>query len=127
MPRYNGSMPDIDLLEILSEVPDFEHCVVIFPDRDMLRRAFQPFVGQYDPVYRTHCLHRAEYLEDRKRKARLYLRTPKQILVANRNRAIDGAVRAYVVPGVEVTDMMTVNMLASGIKEILPTDAVGLI
>ena len=120
-------MPDIDLLEMLSETPDFEHSVVIFPDRDMLRRVFQPFVGQYDHVYRTHCLHRAEYLEDRKRKARLYLRTPKQVTVVNRNRAIDGAVRAYIAPGVEVTDMMAVNMLASGIKEILPTDAVGLI
>lgn len=120
-------MPDIDLLEMLSETPDFEHSVVIFPDRDMLRRVFQPFVGRYDRVYRTHCLHRAEYLEDRKRNARLYLRTPKQITVVNRNRAIDGAVRAYIAPGVEVTDRMAVNMLASGIKEILPTDAVGLI
>ena len=58
------------VLDLLDETPNGAYSVVIFPNRDTLRRKFQPFVGQYDPTYRTHSLYRAEYLEDRKRRAR---------------------------------------------------------
>lgn len=120
-------MNDFDMLDLLDETPNGAHSVVIFPNRDDLRRKFQPFVGQYDPTYRTHSLHRAEYLEDRKRRARVYLRTPKQITAANRNRAIDGAVRAYIAPGVNVSYLMETCLKKSGIHEVLPADAAGLI
>ena len=105
-------------LDILDATPDREHTVVIYPDRHSLRQAFQPYVGTYSRLYRTHSLHRAEYLEDPKRQARVYLRTPKQITAVNRNRAIDGAVRAYVTHGVEVTDLMKTRLNQSGITNI---------
>ena len=120
-------MNDFDLLDLLDETPDGAHTVVIFPSRGELRRKFQPFVGQRDPIYHTHTLHRAEYLEDRKRGARLYLRTPKQITAANRNRAIDGAVRAYTAPGVNVSYLMETCLKKSGITHVIPATAAGLL
>ena len=69
----------MNLLDILDDTPDAQHSVVIYPNRHTLRAAFQPYIGTHSPLYRTHSLHRAEYIEDRKRLARVYLRTPKQI------------------------------------------------
>ena len=108
----------MNLLDILDDTPNGEHSVVIYPDRHALRAAFQPYVGTYSRTYRTHSLHRAEYIEDPKRLARVYLRTPRQITAVNRNRAIDGAVRAYVTDGVEVTDLMKTSLNQSGIPQV---------
>lgn len=108
----------MNLLDILNDTPDGEHNVVIYPDRRTLRAAFQPYVGMYSRLYRTHSLHRAEYLEDPKRCARVYLRTPRQITAVNRNRAIDGSVCAYVTDGVEITDLMKTSLNQSGITTI---------
>ena len=108
----------MNLLDILDDTPDGEHSVVIYPDRHALRAAFQPYVGTYSRTYRTHSLHRAEYIEDPKRHARVYLRTPRQTTAINRNRAIDGSVRAYVTGGVEVTDLMRTRLNQSGIDNI---------
>ena len=108
----------MNLLGILDDTPDGEHSVAIYPDRHTLRAAFQPYIGKYSSLYRTHSLHRAEYIEDRKRLARVYLRTPKQITAVNRNRAIDDAARAYVTEGVEVTDLMKTCLNQSGIHNI---------
>ena len=104
----------MNLLDILDDTPNGEHSVVIYPDRRALRQAFQPYVGMYSRLYRTHSLHRAEYIEDPKRLARVYLRTPRQLTAVNRNRAIDGSVRAYVTDGVEVTDLMKTCLNQSG-------------
>lgn len=103
------------LLDILDDTPNGEHSVIIYPNRHTLRQAFQPYVGTYSRLYRTHSLHRAEYIEDPKRRARVYLRTPRQITAINRNRAIDGSVRAYIADGVEVTDLMKTRLNQSGI------------
>ena len=108
----------MNLLDILDDTADGEHSVVIYPDRRTLRQAFQPYVGKYSRLYRTHSLHRAEYIEDPKRCARVYLRTPRQITAVNRNRAIDGSVRAYMTDGVEVTDLMKTCLNQSGIHTI---------
>ena len=108
----------MNLLDILDDTPNSEHSVVIYPDRPALRAAFQPYVGKYSHLYRTHSLHRAEYIEDRKRLARVYLRTPRQITAINRNRAIDGAVHAYITEGVEVTDLMKTCLNQSGITTV---------
>lgn len=108
----------MNLLDVLDNTPNGEHSVVIYPDRRSLRQAFQPHVGKYDPTYRTYSLHRAEYIEDRHRLARVYLRTPRQLTAVNRNRAIDGSVRAYVTDGVEVTDLMKTCLNQSGITTI---------
>lgn len=108
----------MNLLDILDDTPDGEHSVIIYPDRRALRAAFQPYVGTYSPLYRTHSLHRAEYIEDPKRCTRVYLRTPRQITAVNRNRAIDGSVRAYVTDGVEVTDLMKTSLNQSSIHTI---------
>lgn len=108
----------MNLLDILDNTPDGEHSVVIYPDRRALRQAFQPYVGMYSRLYRTHSLHRAECIEDPKRCARVYLRTPKQITSINRNRAIDGSVRAYVTDGVEVTSLMKTRLNQSNITNI---------
>lgn len=108
----------MNLLDILDDTPDGEHSVVIYPDRHTLRQAFQPYVGTYSRQYRTHSLHRAEYIEDPQRRTRVYLRTPRQITAVNRNRAIDGSVRAYVADGVEVTDHMKTCLNQSGITTV---------
>ena len=108
----------MNLLDILDDTPDGEHSVVIYPDRHTLRQAFQPYVGKYSHLYRTHSLHRAEYIEDPKRCTRVYLRTPRQLTAINRNRAIDGSVRAYIADGVEVTDLMKTCLNQSGIHNI---------
>ena len=108
----------MNLLNILDDTPDGEHSVVIYPDRRTLRAAFQPLIGKYSHLYRTHSLHRAEYIEDPKRLARVYLRTPRQITAVNRNRAIDGAVRAYAADGVEITDLMKTSLNQSGITQV---------
>lgn len=108
----------MNLLDILDDTPNGEHSVVIYPDRRALRAAFQPYVGKYSRLYRTHSLHRAEYIEDQGRLARVYLRTPRQITAVNRNRAIDGAVRAYAADGVEITDLMRSSLNQSGITNI---------
>ena len=108
----------MNLLDILNDTPDGEHSVVIYPDRHALRQDFQPHVGKYTYHYKTHSLHRAEYIEDRKRLARVYLRTPRQITAVNRNRAIDGAVRAYTTDGVDITDLMKTCLNQSGIHNI---------
>ena len=108
----------MNLLNILDDTPDGEHSVVIYPDRRTLRAAFQPHIGKYSRLYRTHSLHRAEYIEDPKRLARVYLRTPRQITAVNRNRAIDGAVRAYAADGVEITDLMKTSLNQSGITQV---------
>ena len=108
----------MNLLDILDDTGNNEHVVVIYPDRHTLRQDFQPYVNTYSRLYRTHSLHRAEYIEDPKRRARVYLRTPKQIISVNRNRAIDGSVRAYVTDGVEVTDLMKTRLNQSGITNI---------
>ena len=108
----------MNLLDILDDPPGRAHTVVISPDRHSLRQDFQPYLGTYSRLYRTHSLHRAEYIEDRKRQARVYLRTPKQIISINRNRAIDGAVHAYVTEGVEFTDIMKTRLNQSGITNI---------
>lgn len=108
----------MNLLDILGDTPNGEHSVVIYPDRRTLRDAFQPYVGKYDPTYKTHSLHRAEYIEDRHRLARVYLRTPRQLTAVNRNRAIDGSVRAYITDSVEVTDLMKTSLNQSGIHTI---------
>ena len=108
----------MNLLDILDDTPNGEHSVVIYPDRHALRAAFQPYIGKYSRLYRTHSLHRAEYIEDPKRRARVYLRTPRQITAANRNRAIDGSVRAYAADGVEVTDLMKTSLNQSGITQV---------
>lgn len=108
----------MNLLDILDDTPNGEHSVVIYPDRRALRAAFQPYVGTYSRLYRTHSLHRAEYIEDPKRLARVYLRTPRQITAVNRNRAIDGAVRAYTTDGVEITDLMKACLNQSGVTNI---------
>lgn len=108
----------MNLLDILDDTPNGEHSVVIYPDRRALRQAFQPYVGKYSRLYRTHSLHRAEYIEDPKRLARVYLRTPRQITAVNRNRAIDGAVHAYAAEGVEVTDLMRTRLNQSGITQV---------
>lgn len=112
---YNQTM---NLLDILDATPNRQHSVIIYPDRRTLRQAFQPYVGTYSRLYRTHSLHRAEYIEDPKRRARVYLRTPRQITAINRNRAIDGAVRAYTTVGVEVTNPMKTCLNQSGITNI---------
>lgn len=91
---------------------------MIYPDRRALRQDFQPYIGKYSHLYRTHCLHRAEYIEDPQRLARVYLRTPRQITAVNRNRAIDNSVRAYITEGVEVTDHMVTCLNQSGITTI---------
>lgn len=108
----------MNLLDILDDTPNGEHSVVIYPDRRTLRAAFQPYVGTYSRLYHTHSLHRAEYIEDPKRRARVYLRTPRQITAVNRNRAIDSSVRAYITVGVEVTDLMKTRLNQSGITNI---------
>jgi len=108
----------MNILDILDDTPDGEHSVVIYPDRRTLRAAFQPYVGMYSHLYRTNSLHRAEYIEDPNRLARVYLRTPRQITAVNRNRAIDGSVRAYAADGVEVTDLIKTNLNQSGITNI---------
>lgn len=108
----------MNLLDILDDTPNGEHSVVIYPDRRTLRAAFQPHIGKYSRLYRTHSLHRAEYIEDPQRCARVYLRTPRQITAVNRNRAIDGSVHAYVTDGVEVTDLMKTCLNQSGITTI---------
>ena len=108
----------MNLLDILDDTPDKEHSVVIYPDRHTLRQAFQPYVGKYSRLYRTHSLHRAEYIEDPKRRARVYLRTPRQTTAANRNRAIDDSVRAYITDGVNITDLMKTCLNQSGIHNI---------
>lgn len=108
----------MNLLDILDDTPDGEHSVVIYPDRRTLRAAFQPYVGKYSRLYRTHSLHRAEYIEDPGRLARVYLRTPRQLTAVNRNRAIDGSMRAYITDGVEVTDLMKTSLNQSGIHNI---------
>ena len=108
----------MNLLDILDDTPGGQHSVVIYPDRHTLRQEFQPYVGKRSRLYRTRSLHRAEYIEDPKRRARVYLRTPKQITAANRNRAIDGAVHAYVADRVEVTDLMRTRLNQSGITDI---------
>ena len=108
----------MNLLDILNDTPNGEHSVVIYPNRHTLRQAFQPYVGTYNHLYRTHSLHRAEYIEDPKRLARVYLRTPRQITAVNRNRAIDGSVRAYVADGVEITDLMKTCLNQSGITQV---------
>lgn len=108
----------MNILDILNDTPARQNCVIIYPDRRALRQDFQPYVGIYSRLYRTHSLHRAEYIEDPKRRARVYLRTPKQITSVNRNRAIDGSVRAYVADGVEVTDLMKTCLNQSGITNI---------
>lgn len=110
----------MNLLDILDDTPHGEHSVVIYPDRRALRDAFQPYVGKYSRLYRTHSLHRAEYIEDPKRLTRVYLRTPRQITAVNRNRAIDGAVRAYTAAGVEITSLMKTCLNQSGIHTITP-------
>ena len=108
----------MNLLDILDDTPGGEHSVVIYPDRRTLRAAFQPYVGTYSRLHRTHSLHRAEYIEDPGRCARVYLRTPRQITAVNRNRAIDGSVRAYITDGVEVTDLMKTCLEESGITQV---------
>lgn len=108
----------MNLLDILDATPSGEHSVVIYPDRRTLRAAFQPYLGKRSQAFRTHALHHAEYIEDRKRLARVYLRTPKQITYTNHNHAIDGSVRAYVADGVEVTDHMKTCLNQSGIHTI---------
>lgn len=108
----------MNLLDILDDTPDGEHSVVIYPDRRTLRAAFQPYIGTYSRLYRTHSLHRAEYIEDPHRCARVYLRTPRQITAVNRNRAIDGAVHAYTTDGVEITDLMKNCLNQSSIHNI---------
>ena len=108
----------MNLLDILDDTPNGEHSVAIYPDRQTLRAAFQPYVGKYSHLYRTHSLHRAEYIEDRGRLTRVYLRTPRQITAVNRNRAIDGSVRAYVTDGVEITNLMKTCLNQSGIHNI---------
>nr|DAW54465.1 MAG TPA: hypothetical protein [Caudoviricetes sp.] len=108
----------MNILDILDDTPNGEHSVVIYPDRRTLRAAFQPYVGTYSPHYRTHSLHRAEYIEDPGRLARVYLRTPRQITAVNRNRAIDGAARAYITDGVEATSLMKTCLNQSGITTI---------
>lgn len=108
----------MNILDILDDTPDGEHSVVIYPNRHTLRAAFQPYVGMYSRLYRTHSLHRAEYIEDPKRQARVYLRTPRQITAVNRNRAIDGSVRAYITDGVEITDLMKTCLNQSSIHNI---------
>lgn len=108
----------MNLLDILDDTPTGEHSVVIYPDRRTLRTAFQPYVGMYSRLYRTHSLHRAEYIEDPKRLTRVYLRTPRQLTAVNRNRAIDGSARAYITDGVEVTDLMKTCLNQSGITNI---------
>ena len=108
----------MNLLDVLDNTPNGEHSVIIYPDRRTLRAAFQPYVGKYSRHYRTHSLHRAEYIEDPKRLARVYLRTPRQITAVNRNRAIDGSVRAYTTDGVEVTDHVKTCLNQSGIHNI---------
>lgn len=108
----------MNLLDILDDTPNGAHSVVIYPDRNTLRHAYQPLIGKHTYRYKTHSLHRAEYIEDRKRLARVYLRTPKQITAINRNRAIDAALRAYVTDGVEVTDLMKTRLKESGITNI---------
>ena len=108
----------MNLLDILDDTPNGEHSVVIYPDRRALRAAFQPYVGIYSRLYRTHSLHRAEYIEDPKRQARVYLRTPRQITAVNRNRAIDGATCAYITNGVEITNLMKTCLNQSGITNI---------
>lgn len=108
----------MNILDIVDDTPNGEHSVVIYPNRRTLRAAFQPYVGTYSRIYRTHSLHRAEYIEDPKRLTRVYLRTPRQITAVNRNRAIDGAVRAYVTDGVEITDLMKTSLNQSGIHNI---------
>ena len=109
---------NMNLLNILNDTPDNEHSVVIYPDRRTLREDFQPYVGKYSRLYRTNSLHRSEYLEDPQRHARVYLRTPKQITAANRNRAIDGAIRAYAAEGVKVTSLMKTRLNQSGITQV---------
>lgn len=108
----------MNLLDILDDTPNGEHNVVIYPDRRALRAAFQPYVGMYSRLYRTHSLHRAEYIEDPKRLTRVYLRTPRQITAVNRNRAIDDSVRAYITDGVELTSLMKTCLNQSGIHNI---------
>ena len=108
----------MNLLDILDDTPAGQHSVVIYPDRRTLRSAFQPHVGTYSRVYRTNSLHRAEYIEDPKRRARVYLRTPRQLTAVNRNRAIDGAIRAYATQGVTITDLMETRLQESGIHTI---------
>lgn len=108
----------MNLLDTLDDTPNGEHSVVIYPDRRTLRAAFQPYIGKYSRLYRTHSLHRAEYIEDPKRRARVYLRTPRQITAVNRNRAIDAAVHAYTTDGVEITDLMKTRLNQSGITNI---------
>lgn len=108
----------MNLLDMLNDTPDREHTVVIYPDRRTLRAAFQPYLGKYSQEFRTHALHHAEYIEDPKRCARVYLRTPRQITYTNRNRAIDGSTRAYVTDGVEVTDLMKTRLEESGITQV---------
>lgn len=54
----------MNLLDVLDNTPNGEHSVIIYPDRRTLRAAFQPYVGKYSRHYRTHSLHRAEYIED---------------------------------------------------------------
>ena len=108
----------MNLLDILDDTPNGKHNVVIYPDRHTLRAAFQPYIGTHNPLYRTHSLHRAEYIEDPKRCARVYLRTPRQITAINRNRAIDDSERAYVTDGVEITDLMKTSLNQSRITTI---------
>lgn len=101
-------------MNLLDITPNSEHGVVIYPDRHTLRQAY---VGAYSREYRTHSLHRAEYIEDPKRCARVCLRTPRQITAVNRNRAIDGSVRAYITNGVEITDLMKTCLNQSSITQ----------
>nr|DAU73351.1 MAG TPA: hypothetical protein [Caudoviricetes sp.] len=108
----------MNLLDILDATPSGEHSVVIYPNRHALRQDFQPYLGKRSQAFRTHALHHAEYIEDRKRLARVYLRTPRQITYTNHNHAIDGSVHAYVADGVEVTDLMKTRLEESGITNI---------
>lgn len=109
----------MELLDYLDYVNDGSHAVAVFSGRNSLRACLEQYNQQRDPRYRTRSLHRAEYLEDRKRHSRIYLRTIRQIVSTARNRKIDGSQFALIDEGVEVTPIMQANFEESGIQNII--------
>lgn len=110
----------MDILDYIDDLPRDGWAVAVFPGRNELRDCLEQYNRARDPQYRTHSLHRAEYVENRETGARMYLRTRRQIIAQGRNRKIDGSQFALLHPDLQMDDMIRRNLEESGITELVP-------
>lgn len=110
----------MDILDYIDDLPRDGWAVAVFPGRNELRDCLEQYNRVRDPMYRTHSLHRAEYVENRATGARMYLRTRRQIIARGRNRKIDGSKFALLHPDLQMDDLIRRNLEESGITELVP-------